>query len=398
MNAHLQTDGRQAPAWGAVASMSLGVFGLVTAEFLPASLLTPIAAELSITEGAAGQAVTTTALFGFLTSLLITAAARGTDRRRLLMFFSVLLIVSNLLVALAPGLPALLVGRVLLGVALGGFWSMSTAVTMRLVPPALIPKALSILMSGVSAATVLAAPVGSYLGDLFGWRSVFLLAAALGAVTLLVQWRALPAMRPTHVTRLRTMGEVLARPGIGLGMFAVLLVFAGHFVFFTYLRAYLELGSGFAIGAISAILLGFGVANFIGTLMAGRVIEKSLRLTLVAAPLAMGSLALLLAFSGGALPLFDIAAVVLWGLCFGAVPVAWSSWIARTVPDETESAGGLFVAAINLAIALGAGLGGAIFDIAGGFGTMSASGVLLLGAVLGILAGVRFRAAAPVPG
>ncbi|PWW03930.1 putative MFS family arabinose efflux permease [Hoeflea marina] len=397
MTSHIQSERSQAPAWGAVASMTLGVFGLVTAEFLPASLLTPIATELSISEGAAGQAVTTTALFGFLTSLLITAAARGTDRRRLLMFFSVLLILSNLMVALAPGLPALLVGRVLLGVALGGFWSMSTAVTMRLVPPASIPRALSILMSGVSAATVLAAPVGSYLGDLFGWRAVFLLAAALGAVTLFVQWRALPAMRPTHVTRLRTLVDVLARPGIGLGMLAVLLVFAGHFVFFTYLRAYLELGSGFAIGAISAILLGFGVANFIGTLMAGRIIEKSLRLTLVAGPLAMATLALVLASSGGASPLVDIVAVVLWGLCFGAVPVAWSSWIARTVPDETESAGGLFVAAINLAIALGAGLGGAIFDIAGGFGTMAASGLVLVAAALSIFAGVRVRVPVAVP-
>lgn len=388
------SDGSQAPAWGAVASMSLGVFGLVTAEFLPSSLLTPIAAELSITEGAAGQAVTTTALFGFLTSLLITAAARDIDRRKLLMFFSVLLIVSNLLVALAPGLTALLAGRVLLGVALGGFWSMSTAVTMRLVPPASIPKALSILMSGVSAATVLAAPVGSYLGDLFGWRAVFLLAAALGAVTLAVQWRALPAMRPTHVTRLRTMAEVLARPGIGLGMLAILLVFCGHFVFFTYLRAYLELDGGFAIGAISAILLGFGVANFIGTLLAGRIIEKSLRLALTAAPLAMGSLALVLVSSAGALPLLDIIAVVLWGLCFGAVPVAWSSWIARTVPDETESAGGLFVASVNLAIALGAGLGGAIFDVAGGLGTMSASGAVLIVAALAIFGGVKMRAPA----
>ena len=109
-----------APAWGAVVSMALGVFGLVTAEFLPASLLTPIAAELGISEGAAGQAVTATAVVGMVASLLITTFARRIDRRHLLMGFSALLIVSNLMVAFAPGLTFLLIGRVLLGIALGG--------------------------------------------------------------------------------------------------------------------------------------------------------------------------------------------------------------------------------------------------------------------------------------
>lgn len=382
-----------APAWAAVISMTLGVFGLVTAEFLPASLLTPIAADLSISEGAAGQAVTTTALLGFVTSLFITAAARRADRRHLLMFFSMLLVASNLMVAFAPGLTVLLVGRVLLGIALGGFWSMSTAVTLRLVPPDLVPRALALLMSGVSAATVLAAPVGSYLGELVGWRNVFLLAAVLGIVTLVVQWRSLPSMRPASVTKLRTMVDVLLRPGIGTGLLVVLLVFGGHFIFFTYLRAYLEAGSGFSIGAISTILLGFGAANFIGTLLAGRLVEKSLRMTLSVAPLVMSGLAFLMV-SFGSNPFTDVVAVVLWGLFFGAVPVAWSSWIARTVPDETESAGGLFVASINLAIALGAGVGGVIFDLSGGFGTISTSGLVLILAAIGILIGLRMQPAA----
>ncbi|MFC3162200.1 MFS transporter [Ciceribacter thiooxidans] len=387
--------GRQVPAWSAVASMTIGVFSLVTAEFLPASLLTPIAADLAISEGSAGQAVTTTALFGFVTSLLITAAARSADRRKLLMFFSALLVTSNLFVAFAPGLPLLLFGRVLLGVALGGFWAMSTAVTMRLVPPVLVPRALAILMSGVSVATVLAAPVGSYLGDLIGWRDVFLLAAALGLAALLAQWLTLPSLRPTGTAKLGTLVEVLRRPGIGLGMLAVLLVFGGHFVFFTYLRAYLESGSGFSIASISTILLGFGVANFLGTLLAGRLVQKSLRLTLVMAPLLMGTLAVAIV-AIGTNPVFDVLAVVLWGLFFGGVPVAWSSWIARTVPDEAESAGGLFVASINFAIGLGAGLGGVVFDFGGGMATTAMSGIVLILAAFSILVGVRSRAPVPV--
>jgi Arabinose efflux permease len=387
-------DSKQPPAWGAVVATALGAFSLVTAEFLPASLLTPIAADLSISEGVAGQAVTMTALFGFLAGLLISSAARAVDRRHLLMFFSALLIVANLLVAFAPGLPLLLIGRVLLGVALGSFWALSTAIVMRLVPPTMVPRALSIVMSGVSAATVFAAPIGSYFGEIVGWRGVFLLAAALGLVALLTQWRTLPAMRPSGVTKLRTLFDVVLRPGIGLGMFAILLVFGGHFVFFTYLRAYLESGSGFSIEAISAILLGFGVANFFGTLLAGRMVQKSLRLTMIVVPLLMGALALVMV-GMGAKPLSDILAVILWGLFFGGIPVAWSSWIARTVPDEAESAGGLFVASIQLAIGLGAGFGGAIFDLAGGAGTITASGIVLILAAVSIMLGVRTRA--PVP-
>lgn len=287
-----EAGARAAPAWGAVVSMTLGVFGLVTAEFLPASLLTPMAADLRISEGTAGQAVTATAIVGMVTSLLISAATRRVDRRLVLLGFSVLLIVSNLIVAFAPGLPLLLLGRVLLGMAIGGFWTMSAAVAMRLVPEALVPRALSMIFSGVSAATILAAPVGSYLGAIIGWRSVFLIAAALGLVVLAAQLATLPRMAPSGSTRLRTLVDVLARPGIGLGMLAALLVFTGHFAVFTYIRPFLETVTGVGINALSGILLGFGIANLVGTMLAGLLLERSLRLTLVAMPLLMSLLGL----------------------------------------------------------------------------------------------------------
>ncbi|MGO4838596.1 MFS transporter, partial [Rhizobiaceae sp. 2RAB30] len=124
---------RDKPAWAAVFAMTLGVFGLVTAEFLPASLLTPMAADLGISEGLAGQAVTATALVALAASLLIATVVRDLDRRIVLLAFSVLLILSSLLVAFASSLTMLLLGRVLLGAAVGGFWTMSAAVAMRLV-------------------------------------------------------------------------------------------------------------------------------------------------------------------------------------------------------------------------------------------------------------------------
>ncbi|SCX10892.1 MFS transporter [Agrobacterium rosae] len=380
----------QAPNWGAVTSMALGVFGLVTAEFLPASLLTPIAAELGITEGAAGQAVTVTAVVGMVASLLITSVAQRIDRRHLMMFFSALLVISNLMVAAAPGMTVLLIGRLLLGVALGGFWAMSTAIVIRLVPPASIPRALSMVFSGVSAATIVAAPVGSYVGELAGWRTVFVLTALLGVIAFVMQFLTLPKLAPTGTTNVKTLGVVLARPGIALGLLAATLVFGGHFAFFTYLRPYLEADIGAGIGMVSALLLGFGLANFVGTLLAGSLISRSLKFSLAALPLLMAVIALLLVTTEPPLPIAAVL-VAIWGFLFGAVPVSWSTWLARTIPDEAESAGGLLVASIQFAIAMGAAVGGIIFDMNGATSVFGTSGLILALAAIGIILGVKPR-------
>ena len=116
------------------------MFGLLTAEYLPASLLTPMAADLGVSEALAGQAVTVTAVVALFAGLLVPGLTRGLDRRMVLLAFSVLMVASNLLVALSSSMAVLLTMRVLLGIALGGFWSMAAAVAMRLVPAALLPR------------------------------------------------------------------------------------------------------------------------------------------------------------------------------------------------------------------------------------------------------------------
>ncbi|WP_186183514.1 MFS transporter [Burkholderia gladioli] len=377
-------------AWSAVYALALGVFGLVTAEFLPASLLTPLAASLGITEGTAGQAVTVTAAVALVTSLLIAVLTRGIDRRRVLLAFSVLLVISNLLVASAGTFLAILLGRVLLGIALGGFWTMSAATAMRLVPAAMVPRALSIIFSGVAVATIAAAPLGSYFGHLIGWRNVFYAAAAIGALALAAQFATLPSMAPSGTTRLRTLLDVLRRPTVGIGMFAVTLVFTGHFAFFTYLRPFLEDVAGVGVNALSAILLGYGVANFLFTPVAGRALERGLRPMMIAMPALMVVLGAALALFGK-LTALDAVLVALWGAAFGGVPVAWSTWVTRVVPDEAESAGGLIVAAIQLAISLGAAAGGVVFDTNGATGVFVAAAVVLVVAVTTIVAGVPVR-------
>ncbi len=238
-------------SWPAVFSLTLGVFSLVTAEFLPASLLTPIARSLDVSESLAGQAVTATAIVAFFSGLLAAIVTRGLDRRLVLMGFSALLVVSNLLVAAAPNLLLLLLARVLLGIALGGFWSMATAVAIRLVPPERVPRAMSLVFSGVSVATIVAVPLGSYLGGLYGWRIVFLLAAAMGMVTLAFQLAALPRLATLGDAGIGTLVRVLRRPGISLGMLCVVLVFSGHFALFTYVRPFLERVAGADIKGIA---------------------------------------------------------------------------------------------------------------------------------------------------
>ncbi len=383
-----ESEAEARPAWGAVLAMTLGVFGLVGAEFLPASLLTPMAGDLGISEGMAGQAVTATAAVALVTSLVITVVTRKLDRRLVLLGLSVLLIFSNLLVAMSSNLPMLLAGRVLLGMALGGFWTLSAATMMRLVPEALVAKALSVMFLGVSLATVFAAPVGSYVGDIVGWRNVFLGAAVLGALALVVQLATLPSLPPRGHSRFGTLVEVLARPGVGFAMLAILLVFTGHFAFFTYIRPFLETVTGVGVEGVSGMLLGFGIATFFGNYLGAVLLERSMRFTLTIMPLVMGSLS---AFGGSLAG--DAAMVALWGLAFGAVPVAWSTWITRAVPDEAESAGGLFVAAINFAIATGAAAGGALFDANGVSSVFVASGVALFLAALTIVSTVRTKPA-----
>ena len=187
--------------------------------------------------------------------------------------------------------------------------------------------------------------------------------------------------------------ELMSRKRIALAMLAVLMVFGGHMSLFTYIRPFLETVTDIGITAISATLLAFGVANFIGNYLGSMLVARSLLMTLAVMPLTIAVLAFLLATIGGTF-VIDLALIALWGLAFGTVPVAWSAWIARSVPDEAESAGGLLVAAINLAIALGAAIGGLILDLSGVQSVFLASGSVLVLAAITVIAGVDARAKA----
>lgn len=368
--------------WSAVWSLFVGVTSLVAAEFIPISLLTPIARDLGVTEGMAGQTVTVVGIFAVCTSLLLAPLTRGINRRRILLTFSALLVLSNVLVGAAPSYAIQLIGRALLGVCVGGFWSMSAAVTLQLVPADHVPRALSIVYAGVAGATIIALPVASYLGQQLGWRSVFYLEALLGVAGLVWQYVSLPSLTPDQSNDFRSMFGLLRQNWVLLGILSTIFSFAGYNVFFTYLRAYLELDLSLYPALLSGVLGVFGVANCLGAFAAGVLFERRYRGCMIVLQILLALVAVMLLFLDG-LRWTSILLVVLWGLIWGFMPVGWSSWITRTLADRAEMAGGLAVAAIQFSIGGAAAIGGVIYDDSGMHGIfLTAVGFLLLAAVL----------------
>ncbi|WP_199089577.1 MFS transporter [Bosea sp. ASV33] len=376
------------PAWAAVISLTFGVFGLVTAEFLPASLLTPMAADIGVSVGAAGQAVTATAVVGAIAGLAAAIVTRGIDRRIVIWSLTGLLIVSSIIAAIATNLTTLLFARVLLGIGLGAFWSMVAATAMRLVPPSALPKAMSLIFAGVSLATVSAAPIGAYLGNVMGWRFVFWLAALVGVATLIIQIAVLPRLPARGSPDIRTLFRLLGQPSIALVLGAIVVVISGHFAGFTYVRPFLEQIPKLSVEAISLVLLAYGVGGFFGNFAGGAITARSAKASVIFGAFLIAAVGVSLLFLGAS-PIASAVAVGLWGFAFGALPVGFQTWLVRVAPeDEAESAGGLIVAAFQIAIASGAIFGGLLVD---GFGTLGViayatvatlvggAGVLLLG-------------------
>jgi predicted MFS family arabinose efflux permease len=373
-------------AWGAVLAMSLGAFVLVASEFMPVSLLTPIAADLRITEGQAGQAIAISGAFALLTSLFISTLAGRLDRKVLLLALTALMIVSGTVAAFAPNYPVFMVARALIGVAIGGFWSMSAATAMRLVPQHEVPRALAILNGGNALATVVAAPLGSFLGAVIGWRGAFFCVVPVAAIAFAWKLASLPPMQATGGQGIGSIVRLLKRPAVVLGMVASALFFMGQFALFTYLRPFLEKVTQVDVATLSLMLLALGVAGFIGTTLIGGLLKDGLYRTLIAIPALMAGIALaLVAFGSSSAAVLVLLAV--WGLVATSAPVGWWTWLARTLPEDAEAGGGLMVAVVQLAIMLGATVGGIVFDASGYRATFQMSaGILVVAALVAMLA------------
>lgn len=365
------------PAWGAVLALSLGAFALIASEFMPVSLLTPIATDLHISEGQAGQAIAVSGAFALLTSLFISPLAGQLDRKIVLLALTLLMIVSGTVVAIAPNYLTFMIGRALIGVAIGGFWSMSAATAMRLVPNHQVPRAMAFVNGGNALATVIAVPLGSFLGAIIGWRGAFFCIVPIAAIAFAWLMISLPVMKPTIKPEAGNLFKLLKRPPVALGMVAVSVFFMGQFSLFTYLRPFLESVTHVNVSTLSFILLVIGVAGVVGTTLIGGFLKEGLYRTLIIIPLLMAAIAVALILFGGSVTMTTILLGV-WGLISTAAPVGWWTWLARTLPQDAEAGGGLMVAIIQLAITLGATLGGTLFDQIGYQATFGMSSVLLV--------------------
>jgi len=314
----------------------------------------------------------------------------------LLLGLTVAMGVSGAIVALAPNYWIYMLGRALIGVVVGGFWSMSAATAIRLVPTRDVPRALAIVNGGNALATVVAAPMGAYLGTVIGWRGAFLCLVPVSLIALAWQWKALPSL-PAAARRSNGkpgLGNVFKvftlfkHPGIVVGMLASSLLFMGQFGLFTYVRPFLEIVTGVHDAAISLILLVIGAAGFIGTALIGRVLQRGFYQTLIVIPLLMAAIALALVAFGNVL-IIVVVLLGLWGLLGTAQPVGWWAWIAKVFPKDAEAGGGLFVAVVQLSIALGSTVGGLLFDTSGYSATFIASAALL--AVCAVLTVITAR-------
>lgn len=350
--------------WLAVLSVGTGAFALVTTEFLPVGLLPAMARDLGVTEGQAGLTVTMPGILAAIAAPALTVASGRLDRRIVLWALMALLVLSNLLVAVAPSFVPLLTGRLLLGIGVGGFWAIGVAIGPRLVPPAHAIKATSLIFAGVSLGTVAGVPAGALIGELFGWRAAFAAAGGIAIVVLAAQIALLPRLVPDRAIRLRHLPALFAVPKARVGLVATLLIFLGQFAAYTYVTPFLVQVSGMTAGMVTGLLLAYGIAGFLGNSAGAWIANRhvGLAVTLAAGLIAATTLALPV---WGAGQLAATIIVGLWGLAFGALPISIQSWMFRAAPDALESGAALFVAIAQVALASGALLGGLAVDHAG---------------------------------
>ena len=364
-------------SWLSVAAVTVGSFAFVTTEFLPVGLLPQIAHDLGVSPGTAGLMVTTPGVIAAISAPGLMLGAGRINRRFILLLLSALLLASNLVSAMAPSFATMLIGRALLGAALGGFWTLALATAGRLVREEHAAKATAMIMAGVTLATVIGVPLGTLIGSLTSWRTSFIATGVLAAVALAAQAWLLPSLPSKAAIRFSDLRALLARRNIRKSLLMVALVFGAHFSAYTYVTPFLVQSAGFSISTITTILLGFGIVGFISNFVistyVSRHLHRSLFTVVTILMLALLSLPLLHASHVGA-----VVMLLAWGVAFGAIPLCLSIWLQLSSPDLPEAGSALFVGIVQVAIAVGSSTGGVVVDSLGVSSTLWLGGILAL--------------------
>ncbi|RKR76566.1 MFS transporter [Frondihabitans australicus] len=375
--------------WSGVLSVALGSFVLVLSEFLPIGLLPSIADGLHVGIGTAGLMVVFTALIGAVASPVVTVATSRVDRRIVLVALSILLIVADAIAALAPNFAVLLVGRLVLGVGIGGFWAIGAGIAGRLVDGPAVIRASSLITAGVSVATVVSLPLASFVSALSSWRLAFVIGGGLGIVALVLQLIFLPSIPAIHRVRFATLAGLLRIPRARVGLIATAFVFTAQFAAYTYISPYLKQIVRVSPDTVTLALLVFGIAGIAGNFVAGVTLSRNVLGTLGVAKFVLAAAVLSLPLLAWSVP-GVFALLVIWGFVWGALPLGTQTWMAASSPNGAESGLTLFVSTIQLSISLGSVVGGAVVSslgIAPDFWV--SAGIAVVGAVVLIALGAR---------
>lgn len=365
--------------WFAVLLLSITAFLMVTVELLPVGLLPTIASDIKTTSGEAGLMITITGIMAAIGAPVVSILAGRTDRRIVVMALSALLVVSSLVAALAWSFSAILLARIMVGIAIGGFWTIGVTIGPRLFPDPTGTRGATIVFAGISLGTIAGVPAGTFIGNLAGWRWAFGAAAIASALLVIAQFLSVPPLPVKRSTRWSDLSAVLPVPRVRLGLILALLALVGQFFAYTYIAPFLGQVAGIKAAGIGALLLLMGVAGFFGNMLGGWTAGRDVRQAKVGTALVIATSVLLLALVGS--NAYAASALIgIWGLGFGALPIVMQTWMMRAAPEAEEASAVLFVSTAQIAIASGSVIGGMIVDRLGVTSAMAMGGIIVAAA------------------
>ncbi|XKK59007.1 MFS transporter [Streptomyces sp. ARC32] len=342
-------------------SVTLGIFSIVTTEILPIGLLTSIGSSFTISDGMAGLMMTMPGFLAAVSAPVVTVATGRIDRRLMLGTFILLLALANFLAAVAPSYWLVLGSRVLVGITIGGFWSIGAGMASRLVPAESVGRATAVVFSAVPLGSVLGVPLGTFIRDIAGWRTAFLIMGILTLCVFSMLLLAIPPQPADEPTRPSTLTGMLRSVHTRFALVMTFLVVLAHFGAYTYVTPFLEQVTHVSAGLITVYLLVYGAAGIAGNFLGGSAVARYPIGTFAAAALMIAGATVLLPVLGKD-DLGAVALLVLWGVAYGAVPVCSQTWFAKASPDLPEASSVLFTASFQATISIGALVGGVVVD------------------------------------
>jgi predicted MFS family arabinose efflux permease len=378
-------------------ALATAAFVYVTAETLPIGLLPQLAAGLHVQAGAVGLLVTIYAGVAGLTAVPLTAWTAPRPRRQLVVGAVALLALSQFAIALAPSYAVVVAARITCAFAHGVFWSVLAPVAARLVAPGRAGRATAVVFIGNSLALVLGIPLATALGDLVGWRAATAVVGAAALMSVVALRTALPALTSDAVAgNLRAQMAAIPAALRSRSLFAVcavtVVVVTGHFTAYTYVAPLVNRDAGATGLALSAVLLAYGIAGVGGLGVTGWATDRRPRLAAAACATTVAVALAVLSTVGYGSAALTVAAIMLWGAAFTAIPVCLQVAVLRVAPHSTATASALYVVAFQIGIGGGA-LAGSILVNAGHLAELPVAGMAL--AAVGTIVVLAARHAFP---